>query len=74
MKTLTMLGAINDALHTEMKLDDTITVFGEDVGLEGGVFRATENLQKEFGKDRCFDTPLAESAIVGSALGMAAAG
>lgn len=74
MKVMTILTAVNDALHTEMQLDDRIIVYGEDVGLEGGVFRATEGLQKKFGSERCFDTPLAESAIAGTAVGMAAAG
>ncbi len=54
-----------------MALDPTVVVYGEDVGVEGGVFRATVGLQQEFGKERAFDTPLAESAIVGSAIGMA---
>lgn len=74
MKALTLVQAVTDALRTEMKLDPKVVVYGEDVGYEGGVFRATLNLQKEFGKERCFDTPLAESAIVGTALGMAIAG
>ena len=74
MKALTIITAVNDALKVEMKNDKDIVVFGEDVGLEGGVFRATVDLQKEYGEDRCFDTPLAESAIVGTAIGMAIAG
>jgi len=73
-KVLTLLGAVNDALHCAMEADDSVIVYGEDVGLEGGVFRATENLQKRFGVMRCFDSPLAESAIAGTAVGMAAAG
>ncbi len=70
-KTLNMVQAINEALMDEMRLDKSIVVYGEDVGLEGGVFRVTENLQKEFGVERVFDSPLAESAIVGTAIGMA---
>ncbi len=73
-KTLNMVQAINDALMDEMRLDKTIIVYGEDVGVEGGVFRVTENLQKEFGVERVFDSPLAESAIVGTAIGMAVNG
>src|SRR5690554_6263884 len=69
--TLNIIQAINQGLMVEMKNDSTIVVYGEDVGIEGGVFRATVDLQKEFGKERVFDTPLAESAIVGTAIGMA---
>ncbi|HDR03816.1 MAG TPA: alpha-ketoacid dehydrogenase subunit beta [Candidatus Marinimicrobia bacterium] len=74
MKPLTMIAAINDAFKVEMRQDPSVVVFGEDVGVEGGVFRATADLQKEFGEERCFDSPLAESAIAGSAMGMAIAG
>jgi pyruvate dehydrogenase E1 component beta subunit len=74
MKPLTMIAAINDAFKVEMRRDPSVVVFGEDVGVEGGVFRATVDLQKEFGEERCFDSPLAESAIAGSAMGMAIAG
>ena len=52
-------------LRTELRNDENVLVFGEDVGVNGGVFRATEGLQKEFGEDRVFDTPLAESGIGG---------
>lgn len=69
--TLNIVQAINQALMDELANDNTVVVYGEDVGLEGGVFRATVDLQKKFGKDRVFDTPLAESAIVGSGVGMA---
>lgn len=69
--TLSIIQAINQALMNEMKNDDTVIVYGEDVGVEGGVFRATVDLQKTYGKERAFDTPLAESAIVGTAVGMA---
>lgn len=69
--TLNIVQAVNQALMNEMGNDKTVVVYGEDVGLEGGVFRATVGLQEKFGKDRAFDTPLAESAIVGTAVGMA---
>lgn len=69
--TLNIVQAVNQALMNEMENDKTVVVYGEDVGLEGGVFRATVGLQEKFGKDRAFDTPLAESAIVGTAVGMA---
>lgn len=68
---LNIVGAINQALMNEMELDESIVVYGEDVGVEGGVFRATIDLQEKFGVKRVFDTPLAESAIVGTAVGMA---
>lgn len=69
--TLNIVQAVNQALMNEMELDDTVVVYGEDVGVEGGVFRATVGLQEKFGEDRAFDTPLAESAIVGTGVGMA---
>lgn len=68
---LNIVEAVNQALMNEMEKDETVIVYGEDVGVEGGVFRATVDLQKKFGKKRAFDTPLAESAIVGTAVGMA---
>ncbi|MFC7392398.1 alpha-ketoacid dehydrogenase subunit beta [Scopulibacillus cellulosilyticus] len=71
MAQMTMIQAITDALRTELKRDKDVLVFGEDVGKNGGVFRATEGLQDEFGEDRVFDTPLAESGIGGLALGLA---
>lgn len=71
MAQMTMIQAITDALATELRNDENVLVFGEDVGNNGGVFRVTENLQKEFGVDRVFDTPLAESAIGGLANGLA---
>ncbi|GAB3068256.1 alpha-ketoacid dehydrogenase subunit beta [Virgibacillus ainsalahensis] len=70
MAQMTMIQAITDALRTELKNDENVLVFGEDVGQNGGVFRATEGLQDEFGEDRVFDTPLAESGIGGLALGL----
>lgn len=68
---LNLVQAVNQALMNEMETDKTIVVYGEDVGVEGGVFRATVDLQKKFGVERVFDSPLAESAIVGTAVGMA---
>jgi pyruvate dehydrogenase E1 component beta subunit len=72
--TLTMAQAINRALHDAMAADERVLVFGEDVATLGGVFRVTEGLADTFGGQRCFDTPLAESAIVGIAIGMAIRG
>jgi len=74
MPPLNLVQAINDALKTEMRLDERVVVLGEDVGVDGGVFRATEGLLEEFGPDRAIDTPLAESGIVGTAIGMAVYG
>ncbi|GAB2604566.1 putative pyruvate dehydrogenase E1 component, beta subunit [Paractinoplanes abujensis] len=68
---LTMAQALNRALRDAMTEDDSVVVFGEDVGPLGGVFRVTDGLTAQFGQDRCFDTPLAESGIVGVAVGMA---
>lgn len=66
-----MIQAITEALATELRNDDRTLIFGEDVGKNGGVFRATEGLQAEFGEDRVFNTPLAESGIGGLAIGLA---
>ncbi len=74
MANLTLVQAVRDALYTEMKNDSRVVLLGEDVGLNGGVFRATEGLQKEFGEKRVLDTPLAESGIIGAAVGMAVNG
>lgn len=71
MPPLTLLQAVNDALRTAMRLDPDVVVLGEDVGKVGGVFRATEGLYEEFGPERVVDTPLAESGIVGTTIGMA---
>ena len=68
---VTMAQALNSALHDAMDHDDRVIVYGEDVGRLGGVFRITDRLQERFGAERCFDTPLAESGIVGTAIGMA---
>ena len=74
MAQMTMIQAITDALRTELKNDENVLIFGEDVGVNGGVFRATEGLQKEFGVNRVFDTPLAESGIGGLAVGLSLTG
>jgi pyruvate dehydrogenase E1 component beta subunit len=71
MPQMNMVSAINDALRHEMSADDRVVVLGEDVGKLGGVFRVTAGLQKEFGSDRVIDTPLSETGIVGTAIGMA---
>lgn len=70
-KNMTLLQAINLALHEEMALNRDVVVLGEDIGINGGVFRATEGLFDKFGKERVIDTPLAESGIIGAAAGMA---
>lgn len=74
MAQMTMIQAITNALDVELGLNDKVLVFGEDVGHNGGVFRATEGLQKKYGEDRVFDTPLAESGIAGLAVGLALQG
>lgn len=71
MARLSMIEAINQTLHEIMEKDDRVVVLGEDVGVDGGVFRATVGLIEKFGDARVIDTPLAESAIVGAAIGMA---
>ena len=71
MAAVTMAAALNRALHDAMADDDRVVVFGEDVADLGGVFRITDKLKARFGAGRCFDTPLAESGIVGAAVGMA---
>jgi pyruvate dehydrogenase E1 component beta subunit len=71
MAEMNIVEAVNDAIRIEMERDERVMVLGEDVGRSGGVFRATEGLQKQFGEDRVVDTPLSESGIVGSAIGLA---
>lgn len=71
MALMNIIQAVNNALHLEMESDGRVIVMGEDVGKFGGVFRATAGLQEKFGEDRCIDTPLAESGIIGTAIGMA---
>jgi pyruvate dehydrogenase E1 component beta subunit len=73
MQKRTLVAAINQALYLEMEADDRVLLLGEDIGREGGVFRVTEGLQEHFGRERVIDTPLAESGIVGMAVGMAIA-
>ena len=74
MAELTLVEAVNDALHTELARDDSVLVIGEDVGRAGGVFRATAGLHERFGPDRCVDTPLAEAGMLGAAVGLCMAG
>ncbi len=74
MPVMNYLQALNSALHVAMEEDERVVVFGEDVGRMGGVFRVTDGLQQRFGETRCFDTPLCEQGIVGSAIGMAIGG
>lgn len=74
MAKMTMVQALNMALQQEMEKDDSVIVLGEDVGLDGGVFRVTDGLFKKFGEKRVVDTPLAESGIVGMSIGMAVYG
>lgn len=71
MAVLTLVQAVRQALLEEMRRDDRVVLLGEDIGRNGGVFRATEGLQQEFGTDRVMDTPLAEGGIIGAAIGMA---
>ncbi|MFH0885126.1 MAG: alpha-ketoacid dehydrogenase subunit beta [Candidatus Micrarchaeota archaeon] len=71
---MNMVEAINNCLRQEMERDDAIVLLGEDVGVDGGVFRVTEGLFAKFGKDRVIDTPLSEDGIIGTAIGMAAMG
>ncbi|GAA0406114.1 alpha-ketoacid dehydrogenase subunit beta [Microbispora corallina] len=74
MTTLTLAKALNEGLRRSMEDDSKVLVMGEDVGKLGGVFRVTDGLQKDFGEDRVIDTPLAESGIVGTAIGLALRG
>lgn len=66
MAVLNLVQAINQALDQKMEDDGRVVIFGEDSGYEGGVFRVTAGLQKKYGEDRVFDTPIAEAAITGS--------
>src|SRR5580698_3036579 len=74
MATMNMIQALNSAMDTMLTKDPNVLVFGEDVGYFGGVFRATDGLQKKHGLTRCFDTPIGEAGIVGVAIGMGAYG
>ena len=71
---LNIVEAVREAIHDEMEADDDVLVYGEDVGLDGGVFRATKGLQEEFGEERAFSTPVAEAGIIGTGVGMAVKG
>ncbi|KPL60599.1 alpha-ketoacid dehydrogenase subunit beta [Rossellomorea vietnamensis] len=70
MKTLTMVQAITDAMRVMLAENDDVLLMGEDIGTNGGVFRATDGLQQEFGEDRVLDTPLSEAGFIGAAIGM----
>src|ERR1041384_2382935 len=74
MANLTLVQAITLALQQEMEKDPRVVILGEDIGLNGGVFRVTEGLQRRFGADRVIDTPLSESGIMGTSIGLAMAG
>ena len=74
MAELSIVEAINDCFNVELERDPAVMVMGEDVGRAGGVFRATAGLRDRFGADRCFDTPLAEAGILGTAVGLCMAG
>ncbi len=74
MPQLTMVEALNLALDQSMQQDDRVCLLGEDIGINGGVFRVTKGLQDKYGSERVMDTPLAENAIIGTAVGMAVYG
>ncbi|MEM0147348.1 MAG: alpha-ketoacid dehydrogenase subunit beta, partial [Candidatus Micrarchaeaceae archaeon] len=71
---MNMVNAINNALAQIMEENENVVLLGEDIGKDGGVFRVTEGLLDKFGENRVIDTPLAESAIIGTSIGMALAG
>ena len=73
-KQMTLIQAINDGMRVLLEEDESTLVLGEDVGKNGGVFRATEGLQERFGADRVIDTPLSESGIIGTSIGLAVNG
>lgn len=74
MAKLTVVEAVNLALKQELKSDKSVILLGEDIGVDGGVFRATDGLQKLYGKERVIDTPISESGIVGTSIGLAIGG
>ena len=74
MATMNMIQALNSAMDVMLDKNPEVLIFGEDVGFFGGVFRATDGLQKKYGRQRCFDSPIGESGIVATAIGMAAYG
>src|SRR5690625_4039752 len=71
IRSLTLIQAINDGLKTMLTADESTLLLGEDIGVNGGVFRATDGLQEQFGEQRVIDTPLSEAGFVGTAVGMA---
>ncbi|MFO7880131.1 MAG: alpha-ketoacid dehydrogenase subunit beta [Bacteroidota bacterium] len=73
-KVMNMVNALNQAMDLKLENDESVIIYGEDVGVEGGVFRVTQGLQEKYGKERVFDSPLAEAGIAGTALGMGIAG
>jgi pyruvate/2-oxoglutarate/acetoin dehydrogenase E1 component len=73
-ESITMAAALNSALRDALKEDDRVLVYGQDVGRMGGVFRVTDGLQETFGRERVFDTPIAEAGMAGAAIGLALAG
>ena len=74
MAEMTLIEAIRQGLDEELGRDERVFITGEDVGKRGGVFRATQGLQAKYGKSRCFDAPISELGIVGTAVGMARVG
>ncbi len=74
MASMTMLAAIRETLLDEMERDERVVLLGEDIGVNGGVFRATDGALARFGPQRVFDTPISESAIVGASVGLSVAG
>ena len=74
MSRVTLAKALNEGLRAAMEKDPKVLLMGEDIGKLGGVFRVTDGLQKDFGEDRVIDSPLAESGIIGTAVGMAMRG
>lgn len=71
---MTIIEAINQGIALELERDDRVVLLGQDIGVNGGIFRVTERLQQRFGERRVFDTPLSELAIIGSSIGMAVYG
>ena len=74
MAKINMVQSLNKSLHEAMEKDESVLMMGEDIGINGGVFRVTDGLYEKFGRKRVIDTPIAESAILGAAIGMAIAG
>ncbi len=74
MPEMNLVNAVRDAMDVALDSDDEVVLLGEDIGVDGGVFRATDGLIDEYGADRVIDTPLSESGIVGSSIGLAMRG